>query len=103
MGFNRFGTGMTPEQMSARLALIRTLIKNQFSQRPRNTWDGITNLVAAISSRVAQNQLGRAETVQPSSPQAKFAPLVEALKKRQIGISSPSSDPRQEREVIHAP
>jgi hypothetical protein len=93
MAVNRSSNGMTPEQMSARRALIRALIKNQFSERPRNAWDGLNNLVGAISSRIAQDQLSKAETAEQPRPQTNLVSLVEVLKKRQIqGARSTTAD-----------
>jgi hypothetical protein len=85
MALNLFSvnTNKSPEAASERRALVRALITRQLSQRPRNTWDGINNLVAAISSRIAQDQLGRAETAEQPNPKASLAPLVQALKNRQ--------------------
>ena len=86
MAFNLFAneTIKSPELRSERRALVRALITRQLSQHPRDTWDGINNLVGAISSRIAQDQLGKAETATHLSPEAKLAPLIQALKKRQI-------------------
>src|SRR5262245_29009736 len=84
MAFNLFGneTVKSPEQLSKRRALVRALMTRQLSQRPRDTWDGINNLVGAISSRIAQDQLDKAETIGQLSVQTKFAPLIEALKRK---------------------
>ena len=71
------------ELQSERRALVRALITRQLSQRPRDTWDGINNLVGAISSRIAQNQLDTAETAGQLRSGANLASLVDALKKRQ--------------------
>jgi hypothetical protein len=85
MTFNLFGneTIKSPEQLSERRALVRALMTRQLSQRPRDTWDGINNLVSAISGRIAQSQLDKAETEGRAGARANFAPLIEALRKRQ--------------------
>jgi hypothetical protein len=45
--------------------------------------DGINNLVAAISSRILQSQLDKDQAMGQQSAKASFAPLIEALKKRE--------------------
>jgi hypothetical protein len=105
MTFNLFGneTIKSPEQLSERRALVRALMMRQLSQRPRDTWDGINNLVSAISGRITQSQLDKAETVDQLSDEGRFAPLVKALKKKQAsdadtitgGFSNTSFNPDQ--------
>jgi hypothetical protein len=83
MAFKPFDDSANPSPavLAARLALIRVLLKHE---HPRDTWDGLSNLVAAISSRIARDQFGNTETTEQRSPKANLAPLVEALKKRRL-------------------
>jgi hypothetical protein len=86
MDFNLFGNDSikSPEQLSEHRALVRALMMRQLNQRPRDMWDGINNLVGAVSSRFAQNQLDKIEAEGQAGAEAGFAPLIEALRKKQV-------------------
>lgn len=85
MDFSLFGNDSikSPEQLSERRALVRALMARQMSQRPRDMWDGVNNLVGAVSSRVAQSQLDNAEKEGQATAETGFAPLIAALRKKQ--------------------
>jgi hypothetical protein len=85
MAFNLFGNDAvkSPDELADRRALIRALIARQLNQPTRNMWDGANRLVGAISSRVAQSELDKAGTDGTVSAETSFAPLIEALRKKQ--------------------
>ncbi|WP_119271423.1 hypothetical protein [Taklimakanibacter deserti] len=85
MAFNLFGNDAinSPDELADRRALIRALVARQLNQPTRNMWDGANKLVGAISSRVAQGQLDQAGIDGKARAETSFAPLIEALRKKQ--------------------
>jgi hypothetical protein len=63
-------------------AIVRALLTRQLSQRPHDVWDGITNLVGAISGRIARDHIDKIEMSGQKNAKATFAPIIDALQKR---------------------
>lgn len=104
MAFNLFGNeNDSPDELAERRALVRALVMRQMSQRPRDMWDGLQNVVGAVGGRIAQSRLDKAEAQGQASAESNFAPLIEALRKRQTPdvdalaevLSSPWLNPGQ--------
>lgn len=105
MDFNLFGNAniKSPQDLAERRALVRSLMERQMSQRPHDMWDGINNLVGAISGRVAESQLDNAENEGQAAAESTWKPFNQALLNKQtpdLGmltgvLSSPWLNPGQ--------
>jgi hypothetical protein len=77
-------TGLrTPEELERRRELARAIMARNMARQPKNLWEGLNTLAGAIGARVEQGRLDKAEAEGTASAGAAFAPLREALAKRQ--------------------